>query len=115
MNKVIAICLTVLTLTACANEKQIKIQTVEIKKTPLNLPNPVEIDQRDVNWKVVTRDNIDEILKEVGDHLVFAVDRENLQAIIYNDNEKIRYIVDLNTVLTAYREYYELRSPDPNE
>lgn len=54
--------------------KEISNYKIEKKREPLNLPNPEPLSLVDVEWIVVTKDNVDEVMEKVkaegGDYLV---------------------------------------------
>ena len=73
-SKLIVLLATILFLSSCAGVKPIQIRTVE-ETTPIqhpDLPNPIKL--QDVEWHVITEDNLDEfiqMLKDTRSHVVF--------------------------------------------
>ena len=59
--------LAILFLNSCAvvAVKELQSYKIEKKREPLNIPNPEPLDLIDVEWIIVTKDNIDEVMEKV--------------------------------------------------
>ena len=103
-------------LVGCATNKvqpteKIVIQKVIEKKLPLNIHDPEPLELADVEWVIVTRENIDEVWAQI------EADNEGvaLFALRHGDYERLALnIVDIRAqlgeyiiILKRYREYYE--------
>ena len=68
-----------LLLNGCAGlaVKELQSYKIEKKREPLDLPMPQPLSLVDVEWIVVTKDNVDEVMEKVkaegGDYALFAV------------------------------------------
>jgi PBP1b-binding outer membrane lipoprotein LpoB len=90
--------------------KPVVIQTQPVTRPPFN-PPPVEHYQpRDVDWMVVNPQNVDEIFARMqasGEPMVlFAVTENGYENIAINNREALRVILQQQTVINGYREYY---------
>ena len=102
-----------LLLNGCAGlaVKEISNYKIEKKREPLNLPNPKPLDLIDVEWIVVTKDNIDEVMKKVkaegGDYALFAVTDEGYKKLSTNFADIRNKLYEQNQIILSYKEYYE--------
>ena len=65
MKNIILLIVLAMFLTSCSKSVQeIKVTTVEVSKTPLNLPNPDPLKLQDVEWIIITKDNANEIFEK---------------------------------------------------
>jgi hypothetical protein len=89
----------------------VKIQTVEVKREPLDLDDKALIELDGIEWKVITPDNqskvFEDLKKEGSDTVLFGLtdrDYENLA----KDNAKILGVIEqLKGKIRAYKKYYE--------
>ena len=66
MKNIILLSLLAVFLTSCGSSVQeIQVTTVEVSKTPLNLPNPDPLQLQDVEWIIITKDNANEIFERI--------------------------------------------------
>tara|TARA_R100000657_G_C4565906_1_gene33282 strand:- start:170 stop:547 length:378 start_codon:yes stop_codon:yes gene_type:complete len=102
-----------LLLNGCAGlaVKEISNYKIEKKREPLNLPNPKPLDLIDVEWIVVTKDNIDEVMEKVkaegGDYALFAVTDEGYKKLSTNFADIRNKLYEQNQIILSYKEYYE--------
>ena len=102
-----------LLLNGCAGlaVKEISNYKIEKKREPLNLPNPKPLDLIDVEWIVVTKDNIDEVMEKVkaegGDYALFAVTDEGYKKLATNFADIRNKLYEQNQIILSYKEYYE--------
>ena len=97
--------------------KEIQIQKKEIERTRLDLPVPPPIKAREMQWFVVTPENIDQVwvkLKEQGtDLVVFALTDDGYQELAMTMAEVRNYIASQRAIIVKYKEYYEpTKTPD---
>ena len=58
MKNILLLGLLAVFLTSCSESvKEIQVTTVEVSKTPLNIPNPDPLKLQDVEWIIITKDN----------------------------------------------------------
>ena len=102
-----------LLLNGCAGlaVKEISSYKIEKKKEPLDLPMPVPLELIDVEWIVVTKDNIDEVMEKVkaegGDYALFAVTDEGYKKLSTNFADIRNKLYEQNQIILSYKEYYE--------
>jgi hypothetical protein len=105
--------LAILFLNSCAAVavKELQSYKIEKKREPLNIPNPEPLDLIDVEWIIVTKDNIDEVMEKVkaegGDYALFAVTDEGYKKLSLNFADIRNKLYETNQILLSYREYYE--------
>ena len=91
--------------------KEISSYKIEKKREPLNLPNPEPLSLIDVEWIVVTKDNVDEVMEKVkaegGDYALFAVTDEGYKKISTNFADIRNKLYEQNQIILSYKEYYE--------
>jgi hypothetical protein len=110
--KYAVIAVSLLVLTACASTKDpIVTNPVVQQKSKLVLPTPRSVKQQNVEWIVITRENVDKKLAELeakgGKVTLFAVTPDGYEKLSLNSAELRRYIEQQNAVIRAMREYYE--------
>lgn len=110
-SKLIVLLATILFLSSCAGVKPIQIRTVE-ETTPIqhpDLPNPIKL--QDVEWHVITEDNLDEfiqMLKDTRSHVVFfAITPDDYELMAYNLQDIRRYIKELKEIIVYYKSISE--------
>ena len=91
--------------------KEISNYKIEKKREPLNLPNPEPLSLVDVEWIVVTKDNVDEVMEKVkaegGDYALFAVTDEGYKKLSTNFADIRNKLYEQNQIILSYKEYYE--------
>jgi hypothetical protein len=91
--------------------KEISNYKIEKKREPLNLPDPKPLELIDVEWIVVTKDNIDEVMEKVkaegGDYALFAVTDEGYKKLSTNFADIRNKLYEQNQIILSYKEYYE--------
>ena len=110
-----------LLLNGCAGlaVKEISNYKIEKKREPLNLPNPEPLSLVDVEWIVVTKDNVDEVMEKVkaegGDYALFAVTDEGYKKLSVNFADIRNKLYEQNQIILSYKEYYEGGEREPNQ
>ena len=91
--------------------KELQSYKIEKKREPLDLPMPVPLELIDVEWIVVTKDNVDEVMEKVkaegGDYALFAVTDEGYKKLSTNFADIRNKLYEQNQIILSYREYYE--------
>ena len=90
--------------------KPVVIQTQPVTRPAFN-PPPIEpYRPRDVDWMVVTPQNVDAIFESMRASgqpmVVFGVTETGYENIAINNREALRVIMQQRTVIAGYREYY---------
>ena len=110
-----------LLLNGCAGlaVKEISSYKIEKKKEPLDLPMPVPLELIDVEWIVVTKDNIDEVMEKVkaegGDYALFAVTDEGYKKLSTNFADIRNKLYEQQQIILSYKEYYEDGERESNQ
>ena len=110
-----------LLLNGCAGlaVKEISNYKIEKKREPLNLPNPEPLSLVDVEWIVVTKDNVDEVMEKVkaegGDYALFAVTDEGYKKLSLNFADIRNKLYEQQQIILSYKEYYEGGEREPNQ
>ena len=110
-----------LLLNGCAGlaVKEISNYKIEKKREPLDLPNPKPLELVDVEWIVVTKDNVDEVMEKVkaegGDAALFAVTDEGYKKLSLNFADIRNKLYEQNQIILSYKEYYESGERDTTE
>jgi hypothetical protein len=105
--------LALLFLNSCAGlaVKELQSYKIEKKREPLNLPNPEPLSLVDVEWIVVTKDNVDEVMEKVkaegGDYALFAVTDEGYKKLSLNFADIRNKLYEQQQIILSYKEYYE--------
>ena len=91
--------------------KELQSYKIEKKREPLDLPMPVPLELLDVEWIVVTKDNVDEVMEKVkaegGDYALFAVTDEGYKKLSTNYADIRNKLYEQNQIILSYKEYYE--------
>jgi len=91
--------------------KELQSYKIEKKREPLNLPMPVPLELLDVEWIVVTKDNVDEVMEKVkaegGDYALFAITDEGYKKLSTNYADIRNKLYEQNQIILSYKEYYE--------
>jgi len=99
--------------------KEISNYKIEKKREPLNLPNPEPLSLVDVEWIVVTKDNVDEVMEKVkaegGDYALFAVTDEGYKKLSLNFADIRNKLYEQQQIILSYKEYYESGEREPNQ
>ena len=112
MKNILLLGLLAVFLSSCSESVQeIQVTTVEVFKTPLNLPNPDPLQLQDVEWIIITKDNAMEIFEKLkaagGEYALFAVEDTGYEKIQINYTDIRNKLAEQRQLLLAYKEYYE--------
>ena len=99
--------------------KELQSYKIEKKREALDLPMPVPLELVDVEWIVVTKDNVDEVMEKVkaegGDYALFAVTDEGYKKLSVNFADIRNKLYEQNQIILSYKEYYESGERDTAE
>tara|TARA_R100000900_G_scaffold93078_1_gene72271 strand:- start:38 stop:430 length:393 start_codon:yes stop_codon:yes gene_type:complete len=120
MKNILLLGLLAVFLSSCSESVQeIQVTTVEVSKTPLNLPNPDPLKLQDVEWIIITKDNAMEIFDKLkaagGEYALFAVEDTGYEKIQINFTDIRNKLAEQRQLLLAYKEYYESEEPKVTE
>jgi len=120
MKNILLLGLLAVFLSSCSESVQeIQVTTVEVSKTPLNLPNPDPLKLQDVEWIIITKDNAMEIFDKLkaagGEYALFAVEDTGYEKIQVNYTDIRNKLAEQKQLLLAYKEYYESEEPETTE
>ena len=100
-------------LSGCASfmPEVTKYSTEPVERPLLVLHESEIINMKDVDYIVVTRENVEEVWAELeasGKSIVlFALTHEGYENLALNNADIIRYLSEQKAVIIAYKEYYE--------
>ena len=120
MKNILLLGLLAVFLSSCSESVQeIQVTTIEVSKTPLNLPNPDPLKLQDVEWIIITKDNAMEIFEKLkaagGEYALFAVEDTGYEKIQINFTDIRNKLAEQRQLLLAYKEYYESEEPEVTE
>ena len=120
MKNILLLGLLAVFLSSCSESVQeIQVTTIEVSKTPLNLPNPDPLQLQDVEWIIITKDNAMEIFEKLkaagGEYALFAVEDTGYEKIQVNYTDIRNKLAEQKQLLLAYKEYYESEAPEVTE
>ena len=110
-----------LLLNGCAGlaVKELQSYKIEKKREPLDLPMPEPLSLVDVEWIVVTKENVDEVMEKVkaegGDYALFAVTDEGYKKLSLNFADIRNKLYEQNQIILSYKEYYEDGERESNQ
>ena len=95
--------------------KEVAITTTAIEKLPLSLPDPQALELQEVEWIIVTEENIEEVWQLLRDKnegvALFALRHGDYDRLALNIKDIRATIGEYVVVLKQYREYYEGDTP----
>ena len=110
-----------LLLNGCAGlaVKELQSYKIEKKREPLDLPMPEPLSLVDVEWIVVTKDNVDEVMEKVkaegGDYALFAATDEGYKKLSLNFADIRNKLYEQQQIILSYKEYYEDGERESNQ
>jgi hypothetical protein len=104
--------LTSLLLAGCATPvKQIEVSAKPIEKPALTLPKVAKVKMRDVKWKIVNKENVNQIIAEMeksGDSVVFfTLTDKGYEALALNIADLRKLVMEQQAIIAAYDQYYQ--------
>lgn len=103
---------TALTLTACSKPVEpVVVDQRPVEKPVIVLPAVDEFNSRNVEWTVVTPDNIEQVFKDLedsGQHVVLiALTSDGYEKLSLNMADLLKLVQQQRAIIAAYRKYYE--------
>jgi hypothetical protein len=102
-----------LSLTGCSSflPEVTKYSSEPVERPLLVLPESEIVNMKDVDYIVVTKENVNEVWAELeasGKSVVlFALTADGYENLALNNADIIRYLSEQRAVVVAYKEYYE--------
>ena len=97
-------------LSGCASTETIKILSVPVEEVPLNPPAVRKLELEDIDWFVVTPENIEEVFAKLKDQnkdvVLFALTDDGYKSISLNLGQIKELIAQQRAVIEAYKKYY---------
>ena len=91
--------------------KPLEVKTVAVEKTPLNLSDPTPLEKRDVQWVVITPENVEQVwssLREKNvDLVLIGLTDDGYEQLSLTMAELRNYITKQRAIIIKYKEYYE--------
>ena len=118
---IVSVLVSGLLLSSCTGlaVKEIQSYKIEKKREPLNLPLPEPLELQDVEWIIVTKENVDEVMEKVkaegGDYAVFAITDEGYKKLSTNFADIRNKLYEQNQIILSYKEYYEGGKRESNQ
>lgn len=106
-------------LVGCSAAPTVVEKPILVERPALIVQDPQPAEQYDFEWIVITKDNAEAKFKELetkGVVVLFAVTPQGYQALAMGGAEVRRYIQQQQSVLAAYKAYYEKpKDPEPEK
>ena len=91
--------------------KEVAITTTAVEKLPLSLSNPQPLELQEVDWIIVTEENIEEVWQLLRDKnegvALFALRHGDYERLALNIKDIRAQLGEYIVILKKYREYYE--------
>ena len=91
--------------------KEVKVETVEVKREKLNLKAPLPIELLDPSWIIIHPSNAEEVWEVLKDDkkdiVLFALTDEGYQSLSVNLTKLRNIIEQQRIILFKYKKYYE--------
>ena len=97
-------------LIGCAGKQQLTILSEPVQPVPLNTPQVRELDLEQIEWFVVTPENIEEVFGKLADQrkdiVLFALTDDGYKAMSLNFAQIRELLNQQQAIIEAYKEYY---------
>jgi hypothetical protein len=105
------IVLMLLTITACSSIPQVlNVDAKPVERTPIVLPDVDKFVSRDVEWIIITPENVDEVFAQLRDNdtrvVVFAIDENGWTNLSLNMADLLKLVQQQKSIIAAYEQYY---------
>jgi hypothetical protein len=89
-------------------DREVVVQTEYITPNIRIVPRPRPVDLGDISFKVVTAENLDEVLADLsnssGEYVFYAITVRDYEKIALNIQELRRFILQQNEIILYYEE-----------
>lgn len=112
MKQLILIALMATMLTACSSVPRIlDFNSAPIERSPLVLPEVDTFSSREVQWVVVTPENVNNVIRDLeksdNNIVLFALTDDGYENLSLNMADIIKLIRQQRAIIAAYEQYYE--------
>lgn len=100
--------LTLSSLTACSWNSTL-VQSEPVERLPLKVSVPQPITTLPIHWIIITKDNFAQVMEEqkkLNNSVFIALTPDGYKNIASNQAEVLRYILQQQAVIAAYKDYY---------
>jgi len=107
-----ALLIATIVLSGCVSSqpRQIQVTARPVDRPELVLPSPDRIQTRQVDWIIITPQNAEEVFERIratGKPVtLFALTENGYEALALNLNDLRTFIQQLQTMISAYENYY---------
>jgi hypothetical protein len=114
-NTLIAL-ITATSLTACSNIPQpVVVDAKPIDRPVLIIPSVDEFNSRDVEWIVITPENINVVFADLQDAneeiVLIAATPAGMRNLTLNMADLLKLVQQQKTIIATYQQYYETQKP----
>jgi len=100
-------------LSGCSSIKALEIFSTPVEKIHLNLKNPNPVESRLVQWFVITPENMESVFKDLEKRkyslVLFGLTDDGYTNLSLNNAELRKYIIEQQSIIKAYKKYYETK------
>ncbi len=112
---ILIVLMAMLTLTGCSSLLRVpdilKVQTAPVEKHQLKVPKVDQYDARNLEWIVLTPENVDEVFAKLKDSktdlVLFAVTDDGYQNLSLNMADIIKLVKQQKSIIAAYEKYLD--------
>ena len=98
-------------ISGCASTSQLEIFKTEVERIPLDIELPSVEVMEQINWKIVTEGNQEEVFAELKkaniDPVLFALTDEDYELLQKNNVRMRNQLIRYKEIIEAYKQYYE--------
>lgn len=91
--------------------KPVEVQTKAVERTRLNLPEQAPLQARELNWVIITPENVEQVFADMSERneslVLFAMTDKGYEQLSLTMAEIRNYIAQQRAILIKYKEYYE--------
>jgi hypothetical protein len=106
-------------LTSCSTIQPLEVFKTEVERRPLNLPLPAPAELEQVRWIIINRENAEEVFTDLEskniDPVIIGLTDEDYENFRKNYAQIRAYMIKQNTIIDAYKEYYESEQEVDND
>ncbi len=103
-------------LTSCSTIQPLEVFKTEVERRPLNLPLPAPAELEQVRWIIINRENAEEVFADLEkkniDPVIIGLTDEDYENFRKNYAQIRAYMIKQNSIIDAYKEYYEGEQDD---
>ena len=119
LNVLILPILTILLISGCSTTRSLEIFTKEVERIPLDLELPPVVVLEQINWKIISEGNQEEVFAELKraniDPVLFGLTDEDYELMQRNNVQMRNQIIRYRQIIEAYKEYYEPKKQEKSK